>query len=199
MPPDEPAGRPPSQAASPQRPRPQLPRRARAPAPGPPAGLAPRADSERKTLTVPRSISFSGWIGSRERLMVEGAVETEIHACRFLTVAASGVFRGSADVERADVSGTVEGFLTARELLTVRASGRILGGSISYGELEIQRGGVGRSPELFGRFRRMLNRRPLPTRLHSPAALRGAPATVRWRYVGTATTPVPYLYSKPPG
>ena len=55
MPPDEPAGRPPSEATSPQSPRPQLPRRARAPAPGPPAGLAPRADSEGQTLTVPRN------------------------------------------------------------------------------------------------------------------------------------------------
>ncbi len=142
MPPDEPAARPPSEAASPPSPRPQLPRRARTPAPGSPAGLAPRADSEGKTLTVPRGISFSGWIGSCERLTVEGTVETEIHACRFLTVAASGAFRGSADVERADISGTVEGFLTVRELLTVRASGRILGGSVSYGELEIERGGT---------------------------------------------------------
>ena len=142
MPPDDPAGRPPSESTSPQSQRPQLPRRARAPAPGPPAGLAPRADSEGKTLTVARSISFSGWIGSCERLTVEGTVETEIDACHFLTVAASGVFRGRADVERADVSGTVEGFLTVCELLTVRASGRILGGSISNGELEIERGGA---------------------------------------------------------
>ena len=61
----------------------------------------PRADSEGKTLAIPRSISFSGRIGSCERLMVEGAVTAEIHGCRVLTVAASGVFRGSADVERA--------------------------------------------------------------------------------------------------
>ena len=74
--------------------------------------------------------------------MVEGAVEAEIHGCLFLTVAASGVFRGSADVERADISGTVKGSLTVRELLTVRASARILSRSISYGELEIERGGT---------------------------------------------------------
>ena len=74
--------------------------------------------------------------------MVEGAVETELDGCRVLMVAASGVFRGSADVERADISGTVEGSLTVREILTVRASARILSKSISYGELEIERGGT---------------------------------------------------------
>ena len=51
-------------------------------------------------------------------------------------------FRGSADVERANISGTVEGSVTVRELLTVRASARILSGSTSYGELEIERGGT---------------------------------------------------------
>ena len=68
-------------------------------------------------------------------------METQLEGCRTLTVAASGVFRGSADVERADISGTVEGTLTVREVLTVRASARILSGPISYGELEIERGG----------------------------------------------------------
>ena len=142
MPPDEPAGRPSSEAVSPESPPSRLPRRARVPAFGLPSGLAPGADSEGKTLTIPRSISYSGRIGSCERLMVEGAVETEIHGCRFLAVAASGVVRGSADVERADISGTVEGPLTVRGLLTVRASARILCGSLSYGELEIERGGT---------------------------------------------------------
>ena len=117
-------------------------RRADVPVAATPARLVPGADSEGKTLTIPRSISYSGRIGSCERLMVEGVVEAEIHGCRFLTVAASGVFRGSAEVERADIRGTMEGSLTVRALLTVRASARILSGSISYGELVIERGGT---------------------------------------------------------
>ena len=117
-------------------------RRADVPTAATPARLVPGADSEGKTLTIPRSISYSGRIGSCERLMVEGVVETEIDGCRVLMVAASGVFRGSADVERADISGTVEGSLTVREILTVRASARILSKSISCGELEIERGGT---------------------------------------------------------
>ena len=105
-----------------------------------PVRLVPGADSDGKTLTIPRSISYSGRIGSCERLMVEGAVETELSGCRVLMVAASGVFRGSADVETADIRGTVEGPLTVRKILTVRASARILSESVSYGELEIERG-----------------------------------------------------------
>ena len=74
MPPDEPAARPPSEAAFPESPRSPLPHRARVPASVLPGGLAPGADSEGKTLTIPRGLSFRGRIGSCERLMAEGAV-----------------------------------------------------------------------------------------------------------------------------
>ncbi len=107
-----------------------------------PVRLAPGADSEGKTLTIPRSISYNGRIGSCERLIVEGVVETELKGCRVLMVAAGGVFRGSADVETADIGGTVEGSLTVRKILTVQASARILSDSICYGELELDRGGT---------------------------------------------------------
>ncbi len=103
--------------------------------------IVPGADSEGKCLVVSRSISLSGRIESCEKLIVEGSVETEIDGCRELEVARTGVFKGNADVETADISGSVEGSLTAREILIVRASGRIRG-SISYGQLEVERGGI---------------------------------------------------------
>ena len=105
-----------------------------------PVRLAPGADSEGKTLTIPRGISYSGRIGSCERLVVEGVVETDISGCRLLSVAAGGVFRGSADVETADIGGTVEGSLNVRQNLTLRASGRIVAETISCGEIEVERG-----------------------------------------------------------
>ncbi len=107
-----------------------------------PVRLVPGADSEGKTLTIARSISYSGRIGSCERLIVEGVVETELDGCRVLAVLPGGVFRGSADVETADIRGTVEGSLTVRQLLTLRASGRIVSETLSCGELEIERGGI---------------------------------------------------------
>ena len=107
-----------------------------------PVRLVPGADSDGKTLTIPRSISYSGRIGACERLTVEGVVEADISGCRVLVVAAGGVFRGSADVETADISGTVEGSLNVRRNLTLRASGRIVAETLSCGELEIERGGI---------------------------------------------------------
>ena len=115
--------------------RPATPRPAQAP-----VRLVPGADSEGKTLTIPRGISYSGRIGSCERLIVEGVVETGLDGCRALMVAAGGVFRGGADVETADIGGTLEGSLTVRRMLTLRASGRIVAETISYGEIEIERG-----------------------------------------------------------
>ena len=100
------------------------------------------SDSESKSLTIPRSISFGGRIGGCERRLVEGVVETDLDGCRTLAVVPGGVFRGSADVEAAHIGGTVEGTLTALRLLTLRASGRIVSGTLSYGELEIVRGGM---------------------------------------------------------
>ena len=107
-----------------------------------PGRLVPGADSEGKTLTIPRGILYSGRIGSCERLVVEGVVEADISGCRLLMVAAGGVFRDGADVETADISGTMEGSLTVRRMLMLRASGRIVAETISYGELEIERGGI---------------------------------------------------------
>lgn len=103
--------------------------------------VAPGADSEGKCLVVGRSIALSGRIESCEKLIVEGTVETEMNGCRELEIARTGVFKGTAEVESADISGAVEGTLTAHGVLTLRASGRIRG-KISYGQLEIERGGT---------------------------------------------------------
>ena len=135
--------REPAPAAAPRAPaaRTRPSRRAATPQSEPIRRLAPGADSEGKCLVVGRSIALSGRIDSCEKLIVEGTVETEMKGCRELEVARTGVFKGNAEVESADVSGTVEGTLAARGVLTVRASGRIRG-NISYGQLEIERGGT---------------------------------------------------------
>ena len=121
--------------------RTRLSRRVAAPQTEPVRRIAPGADSEGKCLVVGRSIALSGRIESCEKLIVEGSVETEMDGCRELEIARTGVFKGNAEVENADISGTVEGVLTAQGVLTVRASGRVRG-KISYGHLEIERGGT---------------------------------------------------------
>ena len=99
--------------------------------------------------------------------MVEGAVETELSGCRVLMVAASGVFRGNADVETADIRGTVEGPLTVRKILTVRASARILS---EIGFLWRARNRTGATIiARFARFRIIWNRLPP---VHAPSVFR---------------------------
>jgi cytoskeletal protein CcmA (bactofilin family) len=51
-----------------------------------------------------------------------------------------GVFYGESTTEDADVQGCFEGKLVVRKRLLVRATGRV-SGNISYGEIEIERGG----------------------------------------------------------
>ena len=135
----EPPPAPPEAPARAARTRPS--RRVAAPQTEPVRRIAPGADSEGKCLVVGRSIALSGRIESCEKLIVEGSVETEMDGCRELEIARTGVFKGNAEVENADISGTVEGVLTAQGVLTVRASGRVRG-KISYGHLEIERGGT---------------------------------------------------------
>ena len=101
--------------------------------------MAPGLDSEGKTLFVPRSISLKARIGSCDRLIVEGSVETTLTEASELEVARSGSFKGKIDVETIDIAGSVEGSLTARELLIVRATARVTG-DIACAALTVERG-----------------------------------------------------------
>lgn len=133
---------PPDAAAAPANPVSRPGRIARFPAAANRPGSLPRSDSAGTTLTIPRGIRYSGRIGPCESLTVEGTVETELVSCRVLAVGGEGLFRGCADVEAADISGTLEGPLRVRGTLTVRASARVVSESLSYAEIEIERGGV---------------------------------------------------------
>ena len=95
---------------------------------------------ERRTMIVGREISLSGDISSCDRLVVEGSVEANLHECRELNIAESGLFKGNAAIEQAEVRGRIEGELVVRKRLLIRASGHV-SGTVAYGELEIECGG----------------------------------------------------------
>jgi cytoskeletal protein CcmA (bactofilin family) len=95
---------------------------------------------ERKTLIVGREISLSGRVGSCDRFVVEGDVEVTLNDCQHLDIATTGLFRGNASVENATISGQFDGDLTVRKRLLIRANGRV-SGTITYEELEVERGG----------------------------------------------------------
>ena len=96
--------------------------------------------AERRTMVVGPGISLSGDIKSCDRLVVEGSVEATLHGCREMEISKSGLFKGNASVEQAEVSGQFEGELVVSKRLLIRSTGHVLG-TITYGEIEIERGG----------------------------------------------------------
>src|SRR5215212_7097163 len=112
----------------------------------PDSSSRPRADqAERRTMIVGREISLSGDIKSCNRLVVEGSVEATLHECREMEIAESGLFKGKASIEHAEVRGQFEGELVVSKRLLIRATGHV-SGTVTYGELEIERGGSDRPP-----------------------------------------------------
>jgi cytoskeletal protein CcmA (bactofilin family) len=102
---------------------------------------SPFDSGESKRLTVGKGITLSGEIRACDLLIVEGQVEATLSESRAVEISSSGVFKGVADIESAEVSGLLEGELVVRGTLVIHATGRVLG-KISYGQIEIARGGI---------------------------------------------------------
>src|SRR5437764_11429908 len=96
--------------------------------------------TEARHLLVGRGVSLSGEITTCERLTVEGNVEANLHECRDIDIAESGLFKGNATIDNAEIRGRFEGELTVRKRLLIRASGHVAG-KIAYAEIEIEHGG----------------------------------------------------------
>jgi cytoskeletal protein CcmA (bactofilin family) len=108
----------------------------------PPAAATPPRPNEtqHRTLIVGREIALSGEITSCDRLVVEGSVQANLANCRYIEIAESGLFKGSASIEDAEIRGRFEGTLIARERLHIRATGKV-SGKVSYAQVEIEAGG----------------------------------------------------------
>ena len=91
-------------------------------------------------LIVGPSIKMKGEIGACDTLIVQGEVEASMSG-RVMEVAEGGVYRGKVELEEATVSGTVDGTLTVSGLLTIAKGGEVRG-TVRYGELQIESGGV---------------------------------------------------------
>lgn len=96
---------------------------------------------DRRTMIVGPGMSFSGEIGSCDRLIVEGAITATLPRCRHVMIAEAGVFSGHASTDNADVRGRFDGELVVRKRLLIRAGGHV-SGHITYGEIEIESGGT---------------------------------------------------------
>jgi cytoskeletal protein CcmA (bactofilin family) len=105
------------------------------------AEVSSAGDVNTSKLIVGRDIILHGEIRACQNLVVEGRVEAALTDCRSIEIAASGVFKGSAHIQTADISGRFEGDIVVTNRLILRSTGRIVG-TIRYGQLEIERGGV---------------------------------------------------------
>lgn len=112
------------------------------PAPAPVAAATPiaRPASAKRVLTVGPDIQMKGEITSCDRVVIEGMVDATMRDVHTVELAESGALKGTAEVEDAEISGSFEGDLVVRGKLTIHSSGRVRG-NITYGEVEIQRGG----------------------------------------------------------
>ncbi len=96
--------------------------------------------SSPRILTVGNDILLKGEIATCDRVVIEGRVEAKLSDVHTVEIAASGSFKGTAEVEDAEVSGLFEGDLVVKNRLVIYATGEVRG-NITYGEVEVERGG----------------------------------------------------------
>lgn len=99
-----------------------------------------KSKSVKRVLTVGNDILLKGEIATCDRLVIEGKVDATLNDVHTVEIAECGSFKGSASIEDAEISGLFEGDLTVRGRLVIYATGKVRG-KISYGEIEIERGG----------------------------------------------------------
>jgi len=104
------------------------------------ASSADKNKSARRVLTVGNDILLKGEIATCDRLVIEGKVDATLNDVHTVEIAESGSFKGSAQIEDAEISGLFEGDLVVRNRLVIYATGKVRG-KITYGEIEIERGG----------------------------------------------------------
>jgi cytoskeletal protein CcmA (bactofilin family) len=107
--------------------------------------------ANRRVLTVGNDIILRGEVTTCDRLVIEGKVDAKISDVHTVEIAETGSFKGQAEVEEAEISGTFDGDIIVRGRLVIYSTGKVRG-NITYGEIEIERGG-----EISGEIKTMAN------------------------------------------
>ena len=92
-----------------------------------------------KSIFIGTGVVFKGSISAPNQAIISGQVDGELVA-KDVLVGASGVVTGKVEADFIDVKGELNETVTSKNVLIVRASGKITG-KVTYGELEIERGG----------------------------------------------------------
>jgi cytoskeletal protein CcmA (bactofilin family) len=95
--------------------------------------------SKENSIFIGEGVVFSGSIKAPNQAIISGKFDGELEA-RDVLIGASGVVTGKTTAQFVDVKGELNENVTSRELLIVRNTGRVRG-TVTYGEIEIERGG----------------------------------------------------------
>jgi cytoskeletal protein CcmA (bactofilin family) len=101
---------------------------------------ASNASTKRRILTVGNDILLKGEIATCDRLVIEGEVDAKLKDVHTVEIAETGSFKGAAHIQDAEISGLFEGELIVENRLIIYSTGKV-NGKITYGEIEIERGG----------------------------------------------------------
>lgn len=104
------------------------------------SAAARHTQSAKRVLTVGPDIQMKGEITTCDRVVIEGVVDAAMHDVHTVELTESGSLKGTAEVEDAEISGSFEGDITVRGKLTIYSTGKVRG-NVTFGEIEIQRGG----------------------------------------------------------
>jgi cytoskeletal protein CcmA (bactofilin family) len=95
--------------------------------------------TKENSIYIGEGVVFSGSIKAPNQAIVSGKFDGELEA-RDVLIGVSGVMTGITTAQFVDVKGELNQTVTSRELLIVRNTGRV-SGAVTYGEIEIERGG----------------------------------------------------------
>jgi cytoskeletal protein CcmA (bactofilin family) len=99
----------------------------------------PNDMSKENSIFIGEGVVFKGSIKAPNQAVISGQFDGELEA-RDVLIGASGVVTGKTTAQFVDVKGELNETVISRELLIVRGTGRVRG-SVTYGEIEIERGG----------------------------------------------------------
>jgi cytoskeletal protein CcmA (bactofilin family) len=92
-----------------------------------------------KSIFIGNGVVFKGSIKAPNQAIISGTVEGELDA-KDVMVGASGVVTGTTTADSIDVKGQMNETIVSRDVLVVRSTGSVKG-DVTYGEIEIERGG----------------------------------------------------------
>ena len=92
-----------------------------------------------KSIFIGTGVVFKGSISAPNQAIISGTVEGDLVA-KDVLIGAAGVVTGTTEADFIDVKGELNESISSKNVLIVRSSGKITG-DVTYGEIEIERGG----------------------------------------------------------